>query len=148
MGQQLKAGVDAKRVSVEDCGGKGTAQVAYSYASLNEHLLRLSLRHALRRRDYRCASSIIATWTLSWTVFVALMLPFSLYGCEFYSKSVGGNSRQALLFSWAWSIGQRFLLNEPVTILIAAVFVNAPPYPGVALWIGCATVVGGNFLYR
>merc|ERR1712167_291062 len=60
-------------------------------ASLDEHLLRLSLRHALRRRDYRC---------------------------EFYASRVDGTNQQALLLSWGWSIGQRFLLNEPATILI------------------------------
>ena len=36
-----------------------------------------------------------------------------VYGCEFAHLSVG-----AFLQSWLWSIGQRFVVNEPVIILI------------------------------
>ena len=38
--------------------------------------------------------------------------------------------------------------SKLVSIIISAVFVNAPPFPGASLWVGCAAVVGGNFLYR
>jgi len=78
--------------------GRGVGEIKVSYASLDEHLLRLSLRHALRRRDYHCAASIVGTWTLSWRSTV---------------------NQQELLLSWGWSFGQRFLVNEPAVILVA-----------------------------
>ena len=82
-------------------------------------MLRLSLRHALRRRDFRCAASIAGTWCLSWLVFVGLMLTFSLYACEFYLERKDATNQQELMLSWGWSIGQRFLLNEPAMIVLA-----------------------------
>jgi len=90
----------------------------FSYASLDEHLLQLSLRHALRRRDYRCAAAILGTWLLSWAVFLALMLTFSLYACEFQLQREGASNRDELLLSWGWSIAQRFLFNEPAIIVV------------------------------
>lgn len=89
------------------------------YASLDEHMLRLSLRHALRRRDFRCATYIVGTWCLSWLVFLGLMLTFSLYACEFHLQRQDATNRDELLLSWGWSIGQRFLINEPVIIVLS-----------------------------
>lgn len=99
--------------------GRGVGEIKVSYASLDEHLLRLSLRHALRRRDYHCAASIVGTWTLSWAVYFGLLLTFSLHGCEFYLQHRSTVNQQELLLSWGWSFGQRFLVNEPAVILVA-----------------------------
>jgi len=107
------------RSTMEGVGSKGR-DIKVSYASLDEHLLRLSLRHALRRRDYRCAASIAGTWALSWTMFFGLMLTFSLYGCEFHLQHQAAANQKELLLSWGWSIGQRFLINEPFLIMFSS----------------------------
>mgnify|MGYP006114583133 CR=1 FL=1 len=64
------------------------------------------------------------SWFASWTLYVGLLGVFSVYSCEFFaigSESGSGigleaPAGQALLLSWAWSIVQRFVVNEPVLI--------------------------------
>ena len=99
-----------------------------SYVSLHEHMLRHSLRRTLRMRDYRTASSIVCGWACNWLAFAALLSLFVLYGCEFRSalsakaaaSSVAAASvGEALMLSWAWSVAQRFLINEPILIGLA-----------------------------
>ena len=45
-------------------------------------------------------------------MFTLLLLIFTVYGCEFSQLSEAG-----FLSSWLWSLGQRFLVNEPFIIL-------------------------------
>ena len=90
----------------------------YSYASLNEYQITLSLRRSLKRRDWRRACAIALGWALNWLLFLGLLLMFSTYGCHFYNvfgdpETAGG---QQLLLSWLWSVGMRFLINEPFLI--------------------------------
>ena len=47
------------------------------------------------------------------------MLTFSLFGCEFYLQQQDALHLKELLLSWGWSIGQRFLINEPALILLS-----------------------------
>ena len=95
-----------------------TAERKYSYASLNEYQITLSLRRSLKRRDWRRACAIALGWALNWLLFLGLLLMFSTYGCHFYNvfgdpETAGG---QQLLLSWLWSVGMRFLINEPFLI--------------------------------
>ena len=46
-------------------------------------------------------------------MFTLLLLIFTVYGCEFAQLSEAG-----FLSSWLWSLGQRFLVNEPFIILL------------------------------
>ena len=48
--------------------------------------------------------------------FTALLLVFAVYGCVFDEASSVDNSDELLMYSWAWSIMQRFIVNEPVLI--------------------------------
>lgn len=90
----------------------------YSYASLNEHQLTLSLRRSMKRRDWACAASILLGWVLNWFVFLGLLFLFSTYGCAFYARYAATDTAdsQQLLLSWLWSVGMRFLINEPFLI--------------------------------
>ena len=126
------------------------AERKFSYDSLQEHLLRHSLRRAIRRRDWRYAGWITVGWTFNLLIFVGLMLIFTVYGCRFKeeyaesealalrieqerilvngsigngtlgSNATGVNPDEALMVSWLWSVGQRFLVNEPFIILFGA----------------------------
>ena len=91
----------------------------FSYASLNEHMLRHSLRRTIRMRDWRSMGTILFGWGCNWLAFLALLALFMLYSCEF--QTTLGASGNAFLLSWVWSVAQRFLINEPVLIGLAKV---------------------------
>ena len=115
-----------------------------SYASLHEHMLRHSLRRTLRMRDYRAMGGILCGWACNWLAFCALLSLFVLYGCEFSSAlskaaapSVAAASvGEALMLSWAWSVAQRFLINEPILIGLAK---GLPILFSSALCANCCT---------
>ena len=88
----------------------------FSYASLNEHMLRHSLRRTLKMRDGRAVARILFGWGGNWLAFFALLAAFMLYACEFGTFD---SSSKVLLLSWLWSIGQRFIVNEPLLIGLA-----------------------------
>ncbi len=88
----------------------------YSYASLNEHMLALSLRRCMHRKDWPGVRQIVTGWTLNWMLLLGLIVVFSIYGCEFYSIYAEQTNGEMLLMSWAFSIGMRFLINEPFLI--------------------------------
>jgi len=88
----------------------------YSYASLNEHMLAHSLRRSLKRKDWRNACNIFVGWMINWALLLGLMGVFSVYGCEFYSIYLEATNGEMLLFSWAFSVCMRFLINEPFLI--------------------------------
>ena len=50
--------------------------------------------------------------------FTALLLVFAVYGCVFDEASSVDNSDELLMYSWAWSIMQRFVVNEPFIIIL------------------------------
>ena len=53
--------------------------------------------------------------------FTALLLVFAVYGCVFDEASSVDNSDQLLMYSWAWSMVQRFVVNEPVIIFFSVI---------------------------
>ena len=93
----------------------------FSHASLNEHMLSHSLTRSLARRDWRAVAVILFGWCSNLLCFLGLLLAFSLYACDLFGKH-GENSEadwRALLISWAVSVFQRFLINEPMLILLS-----------------------------
>ena len=93
----------------------------FRYDSLNEHLVMLSLSRAVKQREWRMAARLTLGWLLNHFFFVALLLVFVVYGCvfdEMYSADETETDK-LLMFSWAWSILQRFVLNEPIIILVS-----------------------------
>ena len=92
----------------------------YSHASLNEHMLSLSLTRSWKHRQWGAVGRILFGWTANLAAFFALLFTFALYACELFGSSSGSNSDwRALLFSWAFSIFQRFVVNEPMLILLS-----------------------------
>lgn len=91
----------------------------FSYASLDEHLLRQSLRRSLQRRDWRSAANIALGWALNWALTLTLMSVFTLYGCELIGTQGDSQIGQQIVLSWCWSLFQRFIINEPMLIFIA-----------------------------
>ena len=91
----------------------------FVYASLNEHLVQLSLSRALRKRDWRRARQIALGWAINYVFFVFLLIIYIIYGCVFETLSAEDNS-EAFFWSWMWSLAQRFLAMEPLIILFGA----------------------------
>ena len=91
----------------------------FVYASLNEHLVRLSLSRALRNCDWRRALQITLGWLINYLLFAFLLVVYIVYGCVFESLSAEDNS-EAFFWSWMWSLAQRFVAMEPLIILFGA----------------------------
>ena len=91
----------------------------FNYASLNEHLLVLSLTRAVKRGEWRQVWRISLGWLFNHAAFVLLLLVYVVYGCVFEQISAADNS-EAFLLSWLWSILQRFVAMEPIIILFGA----------------------------
>lgn len=109
----------------------------YSYASLNEYFIRQSLSKSFKNRDCKSTTRILVAWLLSLICFFGMLLVFALYGCEIYFFATEANSTGTeLLLSWAWSILQRFVVNEPLLILVGKL---VPMLFSTAL---CANVCG------
>lgn len=109
----------------------------YSYASLNEHIFAQSLTKSWERNDRRAVARILFGWTLNILLFFAMVLLFILYGCEIYHLTTAATiTGQELVLSWAWSVFQRFIVNEPILILVGK---GAPMLFTTAL---CANVCG------
>ena len=98
-------------------GACGPPDRYYSYASLNEHMLALSLRRCWRRKDWRAVRQIILGWVLNWALLLGLIGIFSTYGCEFYAVYADQTNGEMLLLSWGFSMAMRFVINEPFLIL-------------------------------
>ena len=45
-----------------------------------------------------------------------------------YNVSTQADTNQLLMYSWAWSIMQRFVVNEPVIIFVS-VWLSPEPHP-------------------
>lgn len=94
----------------------------YSHESLDDHLLKQSLTRNLKLRNGRAVVRILSGWLLSYVCFIGLLLTFSLYGCEIYFFATKNDvTGTELLLSWAWSIFQRFIVNEPILIILGKV---------------------------
>jgi len=96
----------------------------YSHASLNEHMLTKSLTRSIRDRHWRAVALISTGWALNLTCFLGLLFVFVLYGCELFSTDQTTASGEpadwrALLISWGFSVFQRFVVNEPMLILVS-----------------------------
>ena len=114
------AGGEAEaEVDVEEVVRVVRTERRFSYASLDEHMLTNSMRRSIRRKDWRRVASLGVGWLLNWLVFLGLLFTFSTYGCSFYSLyTTDAANNEQLLLSWLWSVGMRFLINEPFLICI------------------------------
>jgi hypothetical protein len=119
----------------------------FSYASLDDGLLKASLTFTWKNKDWASVRKILLGWTLSLMLFAIMCFTFVLYGCQLFepqdwvgddgggdnNSSVGSNDglavvrtipliKQAgnpveLIISWLLSCFQRFVLLEPSLIL-------------------------------
>ena len=65
----------------------------FEYASLNQHLLMLSLTRAVRMREWYHASRIALGWLLNLCAFVGMLCIYVVYGCTVRSLSAEDNSQ-------------------------------------------------------
>jgi len=92
----------------------------YSHASLNEHMLGHSLTRSIANRQWWAVAKIVLGWSLSMLGFFGLLFVFALYACELFSSESTSNADwRALLLSWGFSVCQRFIVNEPMLILLS-----------------------------
>lgn len=91
----------------------------FSYASLNTHLLRVSLSRALRDHEWRHAARIALGWALNLASFALLLVIFVVYSCTLAERHGGDATVGSLLESWWVSLVQRFALAEPLLIVFA-----------------------------
>ena len=104
--------------SVSRLGRTPSTERTYSYASLNEHLIAQSLTRSWARKEWKAVARILFGWSLNITFFFGLCLCFSLYACQIYQQtSTADIAGHELILSWAFSIFQRFVVNEPALIL-------------------------------
>lgn len=90
----------------------------YSYVSLETYMVQSSLRRSLGQGAWRSALPVAFGWLANWAMMIGLMTVVSAYGCEFYSSIAEGSRAESFLLSWGWSVGQRFIVNEPALILV------------------------------
>ena len=90
----------------------------FSYASLNEYVLTFSLTRAIRRREPRTALRIALGWALNLCAFAVMVCSFVVYCCIFQERG-SSDAVSSLFESWGLSLVQRFLLAEPLIILVA-----------------------------
>lgn len=89
----------------------------FSYASLNEYLLRRSVAQSWKLGDRKRAVELVFAWTLQLLLFVSLLVVFNTYGCVFASMA-SSEVDKAIFLSWGFSIFQRFVINEPGMIFV------------------------------
>ena len=76
------------------------------------------------------------------TLWALLVANVSLdYGCKCAVTRLIG-------YSSSLTAAMMLTVSKLISIAISATIVNAPPYPGASLWVGCAAVAAGNFLYQ
>ena len=106
-------------------GGKSAR--TYSYASLNETLLVSSIGYTVKKRMWRAVVKILFGWLCSYLCFVGQLIVISAYGCELFegmayrdptSSPPVGNTDEFWV-TWGFSVLQRFVINEPMLIVIA-----------------------------
>lgn len=96
---------------------------SFSYESLNEVALKAFLTHAWRRKDWPAVRKILFGWVTNVTLYFLMILVFFLYGCQLFEADGRGESEalagrtDELIFAWALSAFQRFVLHEPTLIL-------------------------------
>ena len=96
--------------------GTSNDDVQFSYASLNEMLLKRSLTHALQKKQWRCAAIIALGWLINWALYTAMLCVFVVYCCVLLAVENAGDAQRAFLTSWLWSVAFRFALQEPAII--------------------------------
>jgi len=105
----------------------GKAARAYSYASLNETLLAQSIGYTVAKRKWRAVAKILFGWVSNYLCFLLQMIVISAYGCELFE---GTNYRDPnasppvanpneFWVTWCFSVIQRFVVNEPMLIVIS-----------------------------
>jgi Ca2+-binding EF-hand superfamily protein len=107
----------------------------FSYESLNEGLLKASLSHTWKNKDWPGVRHILLGWGLSIGMFGIFLLMTLFFGCSLFepqdpaknpylppleegevSTHVPGDTVE-LIRAWLFSCGLRFFLNEPMIIL-------------------------------
>ena len=99
--------------------GTSNDDVQFSYASLNEMLLKRSLTHALQKKQWRCAAIIALGWLINWALYTAMMCVFVVYCCVLLEVQNSSDAQQAFLSSWLLSVLFRFALQEPAIVLVS-----------------------------
>jgi hypothetical protein len=108
------------RRAVSNLNASAAPPREFSHASLDEHMLSLCLTHQVAMRNWRAVAKIAFGWLSNLLAFFGMLLTFLLYACELFSSSDASSVVGAtLLFSWAVSVLQRFLVNEPMLIVCA-----------------------------
>lgn len=123
---RLRGNLDADEDDEEDAAAEGGGGAVrgrsrgrrYSYASLETYMVQASLRRSLASHSWRHALPLAIGWLTNWLLLISLMAIVSAYGCEFYGALAEGRRGEAFLLAWGWSVGQRFLVNEPALILV------------------------------
>ena len=72
----------------------------------------------------------LCQWIISWLWFAGLLVLFSLPGCGLGGAASNQEPTDvsALLLAWLWSAGQRFILSEPLFVLLAHRFLRTAHY--------------------
>ena len=72
----------------------------------------------------------LCQWIISWLWFAGLLVLFSLPGCGLGGAASDQEPTEVstLLLAWLWSAGQRFILSEPLLILLAHRFLRTAHY--------------------
>jgi len=113
-------GLSMLRRAVSNLNASAAPPREFSHASLDEHMLSLCLTHQVAMRNWRAVAKIAFGWLSNLLAFFGMLLTFLLYACELFSSSDASSVVGAtLLFSWAVSVLQRFLVNEPMLIVCA-----------------------------
>lgn len=63
---------------------------------------------------------LVLRWSVSWALLLALLAFITISGCQLFGQQNGNVAIElgSVLLSWAWSAGQRLLVNEPLLILL------------------------------
>ena len=107
----------------------------FSYESLNEGILKSSLSHTWKNKDWPGVRHVLLGWSLSIGMFVFLCLMTLVFGCSLFEPQDPAKNPYLpplkegevstfvpadtvdLIKSWVLSCGLRFVLNEPMIIL-------------------------------
>ena len=83
-------------------------------------MLSHSLTRSFAKRKWGDVRYILLGWGLNFVGWFCLLGTFVLYACELFSvDALGNNSAEQLLLSWIFSIGMRFMVNEPMLIVVS-----------------------------
>ena len=88
-------------------------------ASQDHHLVRHSIMHAIRNKDWRRAAPLLFTWFLQLGCCTGLAMLFTVYGCKLTTGADSNADSRDVLMAWVISLIQRFILLEPFLIVLS-----------------------------